>query len=148
MPAPTPQLLETPQLETVEQKVVEQLAHEATNTGHLDLNALPPAVRASAMFALAAFARGERVTTLVTGSKDLTSTQAADVLGVSRAHLMRMCDEGRIGNYKTGSHLRIPVPEITRILAERSRAMAEARQASATADQRRRDRAARKAGLT
>ncbi|MBK6310417.1 MAG: helix-turn-helix domain-containing protein [Candidatus Microthrix sp.] len=66
---------------------------------------------------------------------------------MSRTHLVRLCDEGRIESYKVGNALRISSDEVMRILTARGQAKTEAREAAATADQRRRARAARVAGL-
>ena len=76
-----------------------------------------------------------------------TSTEAAGLLGMSRTHLVRLCDEGRIESYKVGNALRISSDEVMRILTARGQVKTEAREAAATADQRRRARAARVAGL-
>jgi excisionase family DNA binding protein len=70
------------------------------------------------------------------------SNEAAQLLGMSQTHLRRLCDEGRIASFSVGSALRIPTEEITRILAERGQAKSEGRRAAATADERRRARAA------
>jgi excisionase family DNA binding protein len=130
-----------------EQSRVSQAAAIASDTGRIDLNELPEDLRAVALLALEAYARGEQITAIVEGGAPLTTTEAAGALGVSRTHLTRMFHEGRIEGFYVGSHLRIPAAEITRILVARAAAMTEARLAASTADQRRRDRAARLAGL-
>jgi excisionase family DNA binding protein len=121
-------------------------AEDATSSGKLDLESLPSAVREQLLFALAAYSRGESVATVAAG-KPLTSNEAAKLLGMSRTHLTRLCDEGRIDSYNVGTALRVPADEVMRILAERGRAKSQAREAAATADDRRRARAARAAGL-
>lgn len=130
-----------------ERNRVGSIAELATATGHIDLNDLPEDLRRMALLALSAYARGERITAIIEGNQPLTTTEAANALAVSRTHLTRMYDEGRIEGFHVGSHLRIPTSEITRILAARASAMTEARLAAATADKRRRDRAARAAGI-
>jgi excisionase family DNA binding protein len=122
-------------------------ADDAANTGKLDLTSLPGAVRDQLLFAIDAYARGETVAA-VAGGKPLTSNEAAKLLGMSRTHLTRLCEEGRIESFPVGNALRVPANEVMRILSERGRAKTEAREAVATADQRRRARAARAAGLT
>lgn len=77
----------------------------------------------------------------------LTSTEAAELLGMSQTQLVRLCDEDRVKSYKVGDARRISTDEVTRILAARVQAKAEAREAVAPAEQRRRARAARAAGL-
>jgi excisionase family DNA binding protein len=127
----------------------EQLGHvadDAERTGTIDLSSLPDAVREQLLFAIDAYARGESVAA-VAGGKPLTSNEAAKLLGMSRTHLARLCEEGRIESFNVGNALRIPADEVMRILTERGRAKTDAREAAATADQRRRARAARTAGL-
>lgn len=129
-----------------ERELLQHAAEDATTSGQLDLQCLPEAVRAQLLFALDAYSRGESVAAIAAG-KPLTSTEAAKLLGMSRTHLTRLCDEGRLDSFTIGSALRIPADEVMRILAERGRVRAEGRGAAATADERRRARAARAAGL-
>ncbi len=123
-----------------------RITEDAADNGTLDLSALPDPVQAQLLFALYALARGDAVAAIST-SKPLSSTEAAKALGMSRTHLTRMCDEGRIESFTVGSHLRVPGEEIVRILQERAAATIQSREAAATADDRRRERAARAAGL-
>ena len=58
---------------------------------------------------------------------------------MSRTHLARLCDEGRIESYKVGNALRISSDEVMRILTARGQAKTEARAAAASAEQRRRE---------
>ncbi len=117
---------------------------DATSTGNVDLDALPEAVRAQILFAIDAYSRGESVAA-VAGGKPLTSNEAAKLLGMSRNHLARLCREGRIESFDVGNALRIPAEEVMRILEARGKAKTQAREAVATADARRRARAARTA---
>ena len=124
-----------------------QLASDnAESSGKIDLESLPAAVREQLLFAIDAYSRGESVAAVATG-KPLTSTEAAKLLGMSRTHLTRLCDDGRIESFAVGSALRIPADEVMRILTERGRVKTQAREAAATADIRRRARAARAAAL-
>jgi excisionase family DNA binding protein len=129
-----------------ERDQLRHVADAATSTGKVDLESLPAAVRAQLLFAIDAYSRGESVAAVATG-KPLTSTEAAKLLGMSRSYLTRLCEEGRIESFIVGNALRVSAEEVLRILAERGRATAQAREAAATADQRRRTRAARAAGL-
>ena len=122
------------------------VAEDARHKGTLDLSALPAPVQDQLMFALHGLALGDVVAAINT-SKPLSSTEAAKALGMSRTHLTRICDEGRIESFTVGSHLRVPGEEIVRILKERAAATIQSREAAATADDRRRERAARSAGL-
>ncbi len=129
-----------------ERDQLRHVAEDAVTSGRIVLESLPEAVRAQLLFAVDAYARGESVAAVATG-KPLTSNEAAKLLGMSRTHLTRLCEEGRIESFTVGNALRIPADEVMRILTERGRARTQAREAAATADGRRRARAARAAGL-
>ena len=129
-----------------ERERLQHAAAVAETSGKIDLETLPPAVREQLLFAIEAYARGESIAAVATG-KPLTSTEAAKLLGMSRTHLARLCNEGRIESFTVGNAVRIPADEVMRILTERGRAKTQAREAAATADARRRARAARSAGL-
>lgn len=128
-------------------RLLSRVANDAASSGTLDLNSLPGPVRKQLFFALQCLAQGEAVAAISTNSKPLSSTEAAKALGMSRTHLTRLCDEGRIESFTVGSHLRVPSGEVLRILTDRGQAMLESRKAAETADERRRTRAARAAGL-
>lgn len=119
---------------------------EAKTSGKLDLSALPDDVRAQLLFALDAVARGEQVAAVASG-KPLTTTEAAELLGMSRTHLTRLCKEGRVPSFTVGNSLRIDSETVMTILRERGRIRTEAREAAATAEDRRRERAARAADI-
>lgn len=129
-----------------ERDQLRHVAKDAASSGKIDLASLPEAVRAQLLFAIDAYSRGESVAAVATGMP-LTSSEAAKLLGMSRTHLTRLCEEGRIESFTVGNALRVPADEVMRILTERGRAKTQAREAAATADDRRRARAARAAGL-
>ena len=91
-------------------------------------------------FALEAVARGRHVTAVADG-KPLTTTEAAELLGMSRTLLTRLCNEGSIPSYTVGTSLRIDADTVMTILRERGRVKTEARHAVTTAEERRRARA-------
>lgn len=128
-----------------ERDQLRHVAEDAVTSGKIDIESLPEAVRAQLLFAVDAYSRGESVAAVATG-KPLTSNEAAKLLGMSRTHLTRLCEDGRIESFTVGNALRIPADEVMRILTERGRAKTQAREAAATADDRRRARAARAAG--
>jgi excisionase family DNA binding protein len=127
-----------------ERDQIESAAATAESSRTIDLSSLPADVADQLLFALQALSRGEKVAAVADG-KPLTTTEAANLLGMSRSHLTQLCDEGRIESFQTGSQRRISAQEVMRLLTERSRAKSEARQAAATAEDRRRARAARAA---
>ncbi len=99
------------------------VAEDAARTGTIDLATLPESVRDQLRFALDAYSRGETVAAVANG-KPLTSNEAAKLLGMSRAHLARLCGEGRVESFTVGNALRISADEVMRILTERGRARA------------------------
>ncbi len=133
-------------LDAEDRERLETAVDHAERTGTLDLDSLPQPIREQLAFAMDALRRGESVAAVADG-KPLTSTEAAKLLGMSRSHLARLCEAGSIENFTIGNALRVPASEVMRILNERATAKAEARDAAATAEQRRRDRAARAAGI-
>lgn len=126
-------------------RVAEAVAR-AKEAGVLDLAALPESVRAQVLFALDSLAHGRQVAAVVT-RKALTTSEAAELLGMSRTYLTRLCDEGRIPSYAVGASRRIEAETVITILRERSRARDEGRAAASTRDERRLRRAARAAGV-
>lgn len=61
--------------------------------------------------ALSIVAEG-RDAALVVVAHDLTTQEAADILGVSRPHLIKMLDGGEIPHYKVGTHRRLDVGDV------------------------------------
>lgn len=62
--------------------------------------------------------RGQKIT-LITGDKELTTQEAADLLNVSRPFLVKLLDEGYMEYGKTGTHRRIRFSEVMRYRRQR-----------------------------
>lgn len=82
---------------------------------------LPAALGQLVLDLLAHVSRREMVTLLPYGA-ELTTNQAADLLNVSRPHLIKLLNEGEIGHHKVGSHRRVKAEDV---LAYRQRRDAE-----------------------
>jgi len=67
---------------------------------------LPAQARAAVRHLLAQLAAGDALH-LTPDEADLTTQQAANLLGVSRTYLVRLVDEGRIPSHRTGTHRRV-----------------------------------------
>ncbi len=127
-----------------ELKRVSEAANVAKRGEPIDFASLPAAVREQLVCALDAIAHGQTVLVVASG-KPLTTTEAAGLLGMSRGHFVRLCDEGRIPSYKTGNSRRVDPDVIMQILRDRSTLLDQMRASAGTADERRRERAARAA---
>jgi len=82
---------------------------------------LPSAAIEALKLVVIALARGQSIT-LVPSDKDLTSQEAADMLRVSRPHLIKLLDRGELGFHLVGTHRRIRLEDV---LGYRDRRRAE-----------------------
>lgn len=70
---------------------------------------------------LAEFAEGNAVR-VVPIHAELTTQEAADLINVSRPHLVKLLDCAALPHHKTGKHRRIQFADLMRFKAERERA--------------------------
>lgn len=68
--------------------------------------------------ALTAVADGHDVM-VIPADRDLTTGQAADLLGVSRQYLVRLLNDDAIPSYLVGSHRRVRLEDLLRFKAQR-----------------------------
>ncbi len=74
---------------------------------------LPVSIYKVLVAAVAAMARGDSVS-IVPLHHELTTQQAADLLGVSRPHLVKLLDTDEIPHHKTGTHRRVYLDDLLR----------------------------------
>jgi len=86
---------------------------------------IPNSIYRVLVAAVAAMAQGNAVS-IVPVHHELTTQQAAELLGVSRPHLVKLVDAGEIPHHKTGSHRRIYFEDLMRYRGLRDARRAEA----------------------
>ena len=95
---------------------------------------IPTSVYQVLVAAVAAMARGNPVS-VVPVHHELTTQQAAELLSVSRPHLVKLLDEGAVPHHKTGSHRRVYFEDLMRYRdvrdAQRRRALEDLTRKSA-----------------
>jgi len=72
---------------------------------------IPASVFHALKLVVQGMARGQAMT-LVPHGKELTTQEAADLLHVSRPHLVKLLDEGAIAHYKVGTHRRLRIEDV------------------------------------
>lgn len=85
---------------------------------------LPPGASRAVRRVLDRLAAGERVQ-LVSAEAELTSGQAAELLGISRTYLVRLVEEGRIPARMVGTHRRLRAADVLAYRRERTERLAK-----------------------
>jgi excisionase family DNA binding protein len=71
-------------------------------------------------FVVEAMAHGQTIVLMPRG-RVLTTQEAADLLHVSRPHVVKLCDEGVLGYEKVGSHRRLTIDDVLAYREARAR---------------------------
>lgn len=87
--------------------------------------ALPPEISSYLMSLVDAIASGSAVGVRFL-PEELTTTTAAEQIGVSRPTLMKMIKAGEIPSYKVGTHSRLKTSEVLAFIDERRRSRVRA----------------------
>ena len=113
----------------------------AAAAAKLDDLELPPTVGESMRSLLARVAAGYD-TTILTADQQLTSNQAAQLLGMSRPLLNKLLDEGRIPFHRNGRDRRIAASDVLAFISARDELKHAHRLAAAGYESRREERLA------
>jgi excisionase family DNA binding protein len=85
---------------------------------------LPPGVSRAVRRLLDRLAAGEAVQ-MVSADTELTSREAAELLGISRTYLVRLVDEGRIPARMVGTHRRLQASDVLAYRRDREQRLAK-----------------------
>jgi excisionase family DNA binding protein len=80
--------------------------------------AIPDAALRALRLIVRKMAHGEKLA-LIGSGEELTTQQAADILHVSRPHLVKLLDRGDIPSHKVGSHRRVQTVDLLAYRAKR-----------------------------
>lgn len=83
--------------------------------------------------------QGGRDITIFATEQDLSTSDAALILGVSRPHVTKLMTEGVLGFHTVGNHRRCTMDDITDYIARREQAAADIAHAMGSPEQVRRD---------
>ncbi len=106
----------------------------ANTHADLRLQDLPSSVSLLVQRLLSEVAQGHAVQ-LLPIEADLRTQEAAELLGISRPHLVKLLDEGRLPSWKVGSHRRVRLDDVLTYREERTAARLQALQELADLDQ-------------
>ena len=107
-------------------------AHAKKAVGHAHQVELPTSALRLLVDVLSELAEGNAVK-VVPIHAELTTQEAADMLNVSRPHLVKLLESGALAFHKTGKHRRIRFADLMVFKTEQDRASAQAMEALANA---------------
>jgi len=108
---------------------------------------LPEAVQEPVLRLLRLVSEG-RAAYVLGAEAELTTTQAAEILAVSRPFLTRLLEQGRIPFHKTGRDRRIAASDVVEYRQQRDQAKADYAASAESYESRKNERLAGMAGLT
>lgn len=91
--------------------------------GEKDLR-LPPGASRAVRRLLDRLAAGESVQ-VVSADAELTTRQAADLLGISRTYLVRLVDDGHLAAHMVGTHRRLKASDVLAYRRQREERLAK-----------------------
>jgi len=100
----------------------------------LRLQDLPEEVGSLVHRLLSEVAQGHAVQ-LIPVQAELKTQEAADLLGVSRPHLVKLLDEGKLASWKVGTHRRVKLQDLLAYRDQRDRERQQALQDLSDLDQ-------------
>lgn len=110
-----------------EERLVRELCRMLLNSRHFELLSedgerleIPDSVRRVFLTALAQMQQGKGVAIVPVG-QELTTKEAADILGVSRQYLVRLLERGELSFHKVGTHRRVSLSDLLQYRAARNR---------------------------
>ena len=109
------------------------LAH-LTQDAALRFQDLPEGVGHLVQSILREVAQGHAVQ-LVSVHAELRTQEAADLLGISRTHLVKLLDEGKVASWKVGTHRRVKLQDLMTYRDQRNAERQQALQDLADLDQ-------------
>lgn len=110
------------------------LAHLNEDNAGLRLQDLPEGIGHLVQSILREVAQGHAVQ-LVPVHAELRTQEAADLLGVSRPHLVKLLDEGKVASWKVGTHRRVKLQDLMTYRDQRDAERQQALQDLADLDQ-------------
>lgn len=78
---------------------------------HGEMVELPESAVRALKLVVEGMAQGQTIT-LVAHGKELTTQEAAELLHVSRPHLVKLLDDGAIAHHKVGTHRRVALEDV------------------------------------